>query len=142
MGLESPPLGPGSWPCFTLLSNSKVEKTTTKQFIGGCRRLPQIWCDFIGQVSFKLKTLFPSLLPCLVPLSVLVKGNHRWPWGSPLSSPRPLVPVPAVLGAPSRWVTLICGLQARRGILRLHVTFWKEGDLVNKHSPRRGRGEG
>lgn len=105
----------------------------------GNKKLPQIWCDFVGQVGFKLKTLFPSLPPCLVPPSVLAKGSLV---GSPLPASPAGFLFPAALGAPSRRAALICGLQARGGILRSHATLWRERDLVNKHSPRRGRGEG
>lgn len=114
--------------------------------MGGVRKLPQTWCDFIGQVGFQLKTLFPCLPPCLVPLSVLAKGSLAWAGRSPSLPLAHWVPVPAVLGAPSRWAALISGLQARGGILQsqARAPLWRERHLVNKHSPadRGGRVKG
>lgn len=136
----------GPWHLASLLLTKHQQsrkKHAPKHFIGGDRKLPQIWCDFLGQVGFKLKTLFPCpSLPC-----PSVSASQRKPQpglaGSPvLPSPAGfLSPPPAVRGAPGRWFALISRLQARGGILRSHVTFWREEDLVNKHSPHRGRGQ-
>lgn len=106
------------------------------------RKRPQIWCDFIGQVGFQRETTI-SFSP-VTPHPPSVSPGQRKPQpglaGSPSAPLHCSVPVPAGLGAPSRWTALISRLQARGGILRSHAALWRERGLVNKHSLCRGKG--
>ena len=107
------------------------------------RKFPQIWYDFIGQVGFKRETTLSFCPSCLVPsVPIPAKGSGSQAWRAPLPPLLLLVPVPVVLGAPSRWAALISRLQARGGILRSHAAPWREGDLVSKHSTGGGTGRG
>lgn len=107
------------------------------------RKFPQTWYDFIGQVGFKREKTISFCPSCLVPsVPIPAKGSGSQAWRPP--HPSPSAPGSCTCGSwsPQQMGCPYHRLQARGGILRSHAAPWREGDLVSKHSPSGGRGEG
>lgn len=106
------------------------------------KKLPEIWCDFIGQVGSQRETTLPLSLPPLLdaPLAALAKGSLGRPSRSPWA-PLPSTPSRQAL-EPGRRDCPSLQLQARGGILWSPAALGgREGDLINKQPmPRKGAG--